>query len=101
MRRTISILLVIFGLTLLLTGIRNIPIPCFEQFIQIVDQQVGLDIWHAGSGGVFAILLIIHVWLNRKPLFRYFRNLGWWWILVGLGFLTVIWLGIVFTFFFA
>ena len=91
MRRTISILLVIQGLSLLFTGIRNIPLPCFKTFAEMFDP------FHAISAGIFTVLLIIHVWLNRKPLLRYFRNLGWWWILVGLGFLSIIWGGIVIT----
>jgi hypothetical protein len=71
--------------------VRNIPIPCFATFIK------EFDVAHAIAGGIFTILLIIHVWLNRKPLFRYFGKLGWWWFLVGLGFAAIIWGGIVIT----
>ncbi len=91
MRRTVSILLVLFGLGLILTGVRNIPIPCFAYFARV------FDIGHAINSAIFVILVSIHVWLNRKPLLRYFSKLGWWWLLVGLGFAGIIWGGIVIT----
>jgi len=91
MRRVISILLVIFGAATILGAVRNIPIPCFAAFIK------EFDVGHALNAGIFTILIIIHVWLNRKPLFRYFGKLGWWWIPVGLGFAGVVWGGVVMT----
>jgi len=91
MRRTITILLVLFGLNEILSGIKHIPIPCFEALSE------HFDLGHAICGGIFMILIAIHVWLNRKPLFRYFSNLGWWWLPVGLGFVAVIWGGVVIT----
>ena len=91
MRRTVSILLVLFGLGTILCGIRNFPIPCFATFVK------QFDVGHAIISSIFSILLIIHVWLNRKPLFRYFGRLGWWWLPIGLGFAGIIWGGIIVT----
>jgi hypothetical protein len=68
--------------------VRNLPLSQFANF----SRQ--FDIGHAVSGGIFAILLCIHLWLNRKSLARYFSKLRWWWILVGLGFVAVVWGGI-------
>jgi hypothetical protein len=87
MRRVISILLIICTSLVVLGSIRNLPIPQFENF----SRQ--FDIGHAISGGVFVILLSIHLCLNRKALARYFSNLRWWWIAVGIGFAAVIWGG--------
>jgi membrane protease YdiL (CAAX protease family) len=91
MRRVISILLIIFTSNLVLAAVRNLPLPQFANF----SRQ--FDVGHAVSGGIFVILLGIHLWLNRKPLARYFGKLRWWWILVGIGFAGVVWGGVVMT----
>jgi hypothetical protein len=88
LRRAIGILLIIFTSLVVLGAVRNLPLPQFASF----SRQ--FDIGHAVSGGIFVILLGIHLWLNRKPLARYFSQLGWWWVLVGLGFVAVVWGGI-------
>jgi hypothetical protein len=88
MRRVIGILLILFTTIVVFGAVRNLPVPVFKTF------SSQFDIGHAISGLIFVILLGIHLWLNRKPLSRYFSNLKWWWILVGLGFLVVIWGGI-------
>jgi hypothetical protein len=88
MRRVIGILLVICTSLVVLGAIRNLPISQFDNF----SRQ--FDIGHAISGGVFVILLGIHLWLNRKSLVKYFGSLRWWWVAVGLGFAAVIWGGI-------
>jgi membrane protease YdiL (CAAX protease family) len=91
MRRVIGILLIISTSNLVLAAVRNLPIPQFANFSK------AFDVGHAISGGMFVILLTIHLWLNRKPLGRYFRKLGWWWIPVGLGFAGVVWGGVIMT----
>ncbi|MFC1932503.1 hypothetical protein ACFLXU_02585 [Chloroflexota bacterium] len=85
MKRVISIALGVFGLAMLITGIWNMFPPFDTMFFPA----------HVIPSSVFGILLIIHVWLNWKPIIRYFKGLGWWWILAGVGFLLVIWAGIV------
>jgi len=89
MRRPIVILLVLFGLNEILSGIRHMPVPWFAALTTEFD-------WiHAITASIFAILFTIHVWLNREPLIRYFGNLGRWWVLVGLGFALLTWAGII------
>jgi hypothetical protein len=90
-RRVISILLIIFSSSLVLSAVRNLPLPQFANFSKEFDAA------HAVTGGILVILLGIHIWLNRKPIVRYFRKLGWWWIPVGLGFAAVIWGGVIMT----
>ena len=81
MRRVISIAMVLFGFNVLVSGIWNI-FPTFDTMFFPA---------HAVNSFAFGILAIIHVWLNWKPIIRYFKGLGRWWVLVGLGFLGVIW----------
>ncbi len=85
MRRGISVTMVIFGLGAALTGIWQF-FPPFNR---------GIDPPHIIFAFPFGILIILHTWLNRKPVLRYFRRLGWWWVVVSLGFILVIWAGIV------
>ena len=85
MRRVISIAMVLFGLNVLITGIWNIFPPFDTMFFPA----------HGINSFAFGILAVIHVWLNWKPIVRYFKGLGWWWILTGLGILLVIWAGII------
>lgn len=85
MRRVISMTMIFFGIAMLITGIWNI----FPPF----DTEVFPP--HIISSFIFGILAIIHVWLNWKSIIHYFRRLGWWWTLVGLGVLLVIWMGIL------
>ena len=89
MRRPVVILLVLLGLNEILSGIRHMPIPGFSLLTTEFD-------WvHAISASVFAILFTIHAWFNRKAIIHYFRNLRYWWVLVGLGAAFVTWAGIV------
>ena len=81
MRRGISIAMVIFGTGAVLSGIRQFFPPFDTMF----------DFAHVTLACIFAILTGIHAWLNRRPLLRYFKRLRWWWILVGLGILSIIW----------
>ncbi len=82
MRRGISIAMVVSGLIVMLTGIWEFFPPFSDVFYP----------FHAANACIFAVLIIIHVWLNWKPLLKYFKKLGWWWVLVGLGFAEIIWL---------
>jgi heme A synthase len=84
MRRVISIMMVIFGLTTIAGGIWKL-FPPFNKMFYVP---------HITSAFLFSVLLIIHIWLNRKPLLRYFQRLKWWWVLVSLGIATFAWLGI-------
>ena len=85
MRRWMVIAMVICGLTAALTGIWNF-FPPFNTIIYIP---------HVINSCLFGVLAIIHVCLNRKPIAQYFKRLGRGWILVGLGFAAIIWVGII------
>lgn len=85
MRRGVSIAMVIFGILSILTGIWQF-LPPFEY---------GHDPLHIAPAFIFGILVVIHVWLNRKPLVRYFKGLGWRWVFVGLGIILILGGGIV------
>lgn len=85
MRRGISIAMVIFGIAMVITGIWNI-FPPFD---------TELTPPHIISSFIFGVLIILHVWLNWKPIVRYFKGLGWWWVLVGLGCVFIIWASII------
>jgi hypothetical protein len=82
MKRGIIIAMVIVGLITMLTGIWKLFPPFNDIFYPA----------HAANAYIFAVLVLIHVLLNWKPLLRRFKGLGWWWLLVGLGFVEVIWL---------
>ena len=85
MRRVISIAMVIFGLATAITGIWEFFPPVNTMFFP----------GHAIPACVFGLLAAVHIWLNQKPVVRYFKGLGLKWILVGLGFLLVIWSGFI------
>jgi len=85
MRRGIGIAMVIFGLATVMTGIWNFFPPFDTMFYPP----------HVINACIFGLLAIVHVWLNWKSIVRYFKGLGWWWILAGLGFVLVIWAGII------
>ena len=85
MRRGISIVMFIFGLNTVLTGIWNF-FPPFDTILYIP---------HVVNSCVFGALAITHACLNRKSMAKHFERLGRWWVLVGLGFAAVIWLGII------
>ena len=76
MRRVLGILLVLSGLFTVISGIWNFFPPFSESFSP----------GHAFVACLFGVLCILHVWLNWKPILRYFRNLKWWWLPVGVGF---------------
>ena len=80
MRRSISIAMAVFGLAMLITGIENL----FPPFDTMSFPP------HIITSFIFGVLAVIHIWLNWKPLIRYFRGLGRWWGLVGLGFALII-----------
>ncbi len=84
-KRVVSIAMVIFGLTTALTGIWNF-FPPFNAMFYIP---------HVTSSCIFGILMVVHICLNIKPFLRYFKKLRWWWVLVGLGLVSVIWVGII------
>ena len=90
MRRGIGIAMVIFGLAAALTGIWNFFPPFKDTF----------SIPHVIPAFIFGFLAVIHIWLNRRPLLRYFKRLRWWWVLVASGFVYVIWIGIIMPIFF-
>ena len=85
MRRVISLAMVFFGLATLMTGIWNLFPPFDEKLFPP----------HIISSFTLGLLAIIHVWLNWRTIIRYVQGLGWWWILAGIGFLLVIWMGII------
>jgi hypothetical protein len=85
MRRVITIIMVTLGLTTVITGIWDFFPPFNGTFY----------VPHTITACIFGILVAVHLWLNRKPVLRYFKGLGRWWILVGLGGALVIWLGII------
>ena len=86
MRRVIGIAMVLFGLMTALTGIWNF----FPPFNTVLYPP------HVINSCIFGILAVVHICLNRKPIAQYFKRLGRRWVLVGLGFAAVIWLGIIF-----
>jgi hypothetical protein len=73
MRRVIGIAMVISGIWALISGISQF-IPPFDTIF---------DPGHVVSACSFAVLVGIHICLNAKPLVRYFKGLGRWWILIG------------------
>jgi magnesium-transporting ATPase (P-type) len=79
-KRIVSITLVLSGLFTATTGIWNFFPPFNESFSP----------GHAVGGCVFCSICIIHIWLNWKPLLRYFKGLGWWWCLIVLGLIAII-----------
>ena len=81
MRRGVSVAMVIFGVWIVVTGIWQV----FPPF------NTGVEPVHLIPAFCFAVLMIIHVWLNWKPLLRYFKGLGWRWVLIGLGILGILW----------
>jgi len=87
MRRGIGIAMVIFGIWAVISGI--------SQFFPPFDTE--FDVGHVMSACIFGLLFGIHVWLNRKPAVGYFKGLGRWWILIGLGVAGIIFEGIVVT----
>lgn len=90
MRRVISIAMVILGLTMAITGIWNI----FPPFNEMLFPP------HIVISFIFGLLAIVHIWLNWKSVVRYFRGLGRWWMMVGLGFALVIYVGLIVPVFF-
>ena len=81
MRRWMVIAMFILSLAMVITGIWNIFPPFDTMFFPS----------HVVNSVAFGILAVIHVWLNWKAIVRYFKGLGWWWLLVGLGFLGIVW----------
>ena len=56
------------------------------------------DIGHVVSGCGFALLVGTHAWLNQKTIVKYFKGLGRWWILIGVGVAgSIVFEGIVVT----
>jgi len=80
MRRSVSIMLFVTGLFSAVTGIWNFFPPFSESFSP----------GHAIGASIFGALCIIHVWLNWKPILKYLKALGWWWILVTLGLIATV-----------
>ena len=80
MRRAVSVALVVTGLFSVVTGIWNFFPPFSQSFSP----------GHAIGACMFGALCIIHVWLNWKPILRYLKSLGWWWILVAAGLIATI-----------
>ena len=85
MRRGITIAMVFFGFNMLVTAIMNLFPPFDTMFFPP----------HAVNSFAFGILAIIHVWLNWKPIVRYFKGLGWWWLPVALAFIAIVVLAII------
>jgi hypothetical protein len=51
----------------------------------IVDSDV-----HIFAACTLAVVICIHLWINRKSFFQRFSGLGWKWMLIGLGILVAI-----------
>ena len=81
MRRAVSIALILDTLYLIGTGINQI----FPPFNKQVDPN------HITPVAIFLVLLSIHLWLNRKPIVKYFRGLRWKWAYVGFGVFVILW----------
>ena len=81
MRRGISIALILNVIWLILTGIWQL----FPPFNKQVDPH------HIIPVVLFIILLTIHLWLNRKPIFKYFKGLGWKWVLIAIWIIGILW----------
>ena len=80
LRRVITITMVLTGLFTLISGFWNFFPPYDSEF----------SAGHAVGASVFGVLGVAHAWLNRRPILRYFRGLGWWWVVVGLGFAALV-----------
>jgi len=88
MRRVTAIAMVAFGLGSVLSG--------GWQLFFLLSGENFIFPPHIATSALFLIFAAIHMWLNRRPFFRYFKGLRWWWILVGVLFgINVIWIGIV------
>ena len=85
MRRGISIALVLFGLAMVVSGIQKLFSPADDVFY----------VPHVINSFIFALLVFVHLGLNRKSIAQHFRGLGRWWLLVGLGLAAVIVVGII------
>ena len=85
MKRGIGIAMVIFGLAMVVSGIQKLFPPTNTFFYPP----------HVINACIFGLLVVVHIWLNWKPIGRYFRGLGRWWVLVGSGFAAVIVVGII------
>ena len=85
MRRGIGIALVIFSLAMVVSGIQKLFSPASDRFYPP----------HVIISFIFALLVFAHIRLNRKSIARYFKGLGRWWLLVGLGLAAVIVVGII------
>jgi membrane protease YdiL (CAAX protease family) len=81
MRRGISIALILDVIWLIGTGVLQLLSPFNEE----VDPN------HIIPVVIFIILLSIHLWLNRKPICKYFTGLGWKWVYIALGIILVLW----------
>jgi hypothetical protein len=79
-RRVVTICVVLTGLFTVISGFWNFFPPFDSEFSP----------GHAVGASVFAGLALVHAWLNRRPIVRYFHGLGWWWIAVGLGLAALI-----------
>jgi multisubunit Na+/H+ antiporter MnhB subunit len=79
-RRAITISVVLTGLFTVFSGFWNFFPPYDSEFSP----------GHAVGASVFGVLALAHAWLNRRPIRQYFRGLGWWWAVVGLGFAALI-----------
>jgi len=81
MRRGISIALILNVIWLIATGVLQL----FPPFSNQIDPN------HISPVVLFVILLSIHLWLNRKPIFKYFKGLGWKWAFIALGIISILW----------
>lgn len=80
LKRITSISLALTGLFTLNTGIWNFFPPFIDSFSP----------GHAIGACIFCALGLFHIWLNWKQLAKYFKNLGWWWIPICLGVISII-----------
>ena len=80
LKRITSISLALTGLFTLNTGVWNFFPPFVDSFSP----------GHAIGACIFCALGLFHIWLNWKPLAKYFKNLGWWWVPIGLGVISII-----------
>ena len=79
MRKGITIAMTLLCIWMISTGLTALASP-----------RIDAPAHHVVAAVLFLIALAIHVWLNRKPLLHYFKNLRWQWVLIGLGIVLIV-----------
>ena len=72
MRSFVSIGIALTGIWTVLSGLVMLIVPPIDSHAH-----------HVAPAILFVIFMVLHTWLNWKPLLLRFRGLGWKWALVG------------------